>query len=79
MAGFAATLEDLARALQQGMAKAAVQFIGSQKTFTIDATADTFTATGHGYSAGDVVVLNSITTTTGASAAPSDSIAAAPW
>src|SRR5262245_32064895 len=67
MAGFAATLEDLARGLQQGMSKAAVQFIGSQKTFTIDGTADTFTSTAHGYSAGDVVVLNSITTTTGAS------------
>ncbi len=67
MAGFAATLEDLARALQQGMAKAAVQFTGSQKTFTIDASADTFTSVAHGYSAGDVVVLNGITTTTGIS------------
>lgn len=67
MASFGASLEDLARALQQGMAKAAIQFTGTQKTFTIDASADTFTSTAHGYTTGSVVVLNSITTTTGIS------------
>jgi hypothetical protein len=63
-------LEDLARGLPFGLSKAAVQFIESQRSFTIDATADTFTYTAHGYAAGDVIVLNSITTTTGISTYP---------
>src|SRR6266542_3302408 len=61
-------LEDLARGLPFGLSKAAIQFVEATRTFTIDATADTFTFSSHGYVAGDIVVFATITTTTGVTA-----------
>lgn len=61
-------LEDLARGLPFGLSKAAVQFIEAQRTFTLTDSGDTVGYVGHGYSNGDVIVFNSITTTTGLTA-----------
>lgn len=66
MAGFAATLEDLARALQQGMAKAAIQFATAPRAVTFTDAGDLVGLTAHGLSVGDTIVLPSISTTTGA-------------
>ena len=60
-------LEDLARGLPFGLSKAAVQVIESQRTFTLTDSGDTVGYTAHGYAAGDIVVFNSITSTTGIS------------
>jgi hypothetical protein len=65
MAGFAASLEDLARALQQGMAKAAVQWAETARACTFTDSGDLVGITGHGFSVGDVVVFPSKASTTG--------------
>lgn len=66
MAGFAATLEDLARALQQGMSKAAIQFATTARAVTFTDAGDLVGLTAHGFAVGDTVVFPTITTTTGA-------------
>lgn len=66
MASFAATLEDLARGLQFGMAKAAIQIASTAAAVTFTDAGDLVGLTAHGFAVGDVVVFPTIVTTTGA-------------
>lgn len=66
MASFGATLEDLRRALQLGISKAALQWADTPRAVTFTDAGDLIGLTAHGYSVGDVVVFPKITTTTGA-------------
>lgn len=65
MAGFAASLEDLRRALQLGMSKAAIQWADTARAVTFTDSGDLVGLTAHGYSVGDVVVFPSKVGTTG--------------
>lgn len=65
MASFGASLEDLARGLQFGLSKAAVQVASTAVAVTFTDSGDLVGLTSHGFSVGDVVVFPSITTTTG--------------
>lgn len=66
MASFAASLEDLARGLQFGMSKAAIQTASTAHAVTFTDSGDLVGLTAHGFSVGDVIVFPTITTTTGA-------------
>ena len=68
MAGFAATLEDLARGLQSGLAKAGIQWAETTHAVTFTDSGDLVGLTAHGFSVGDEVVFPTIVTTTGLTA-----------
>jgi len=68
MSSFAASLEDLARGLQFGISKAAIQVASTAQAVTFTDSGDLVGLTGHGFSVGDVVVFPTVTTTTGLTA-----------
>lgn len=67
MAGFAAALEDLARGIQQGLSKAAIQWATTAQAVTFTDSGDLVGLTAHGLAVGQEVVFPTITTTTGIS------------
>ncbi len=65
MASFAASLEDLARGLQLGLSKAAVQVASTAAAVTFTDAGDLVGHTAHGFAVDDVLVFPTIVTTTG--------------
>lgn len=65
MASFAASLEDLARGLQNGMSKAAVQIASTAVACTFTDSGDLVGVTSHGFAVNDVVSFPTVVTTTG--------------
>ncbi len=68
MASFAASLEDLARGLQLGLSKAAIQVASTAAAVTFTDAGDLVGRTAHGFAVGDVLVFPTVVTTTGLTA-----------